>query len=131
MLQFELFYKINNIIIVMCLYPKELVLHYEQNTLSSIFPWIKTKLLYPYLAITKRRLSKDSTPVSASTQGSVCWVKVRFNFIAEYPDELTINVCAYNIYVLSLSLSLSLFFSLFNNESYLLNYFRKMNGWKY
>ena len=68
------------------------MLYYEQNTLSNSFPGVNTKLRYPYLAVTEGRLSNDSTAVSASTRGSVCLAKVRFNFMAQYPDELTIKV---------------------------------------
>ena len=77
---------------ILCLFPKELVLYYEQNTLSTNFPGINTKLLYPCLAVTEVRLSNDSTPVSASTQGSEFWVQVRFSYKAECQDELTITV---------------------------------------
>ena len=72
------------------------MVHYQQNSLGFVLPGIETKLLYPYSEVSRGRSSSYSTTMStASTQESECWVQVCFNFTAEHPDELTLNVCTW------------------------------------
>ena len=80
---------------------KELVVHYQLNTLGVSFPGMDTKLVYPYLDVLEaqhrtkyKSLIPDST--KSSKQDKEHWVEVLRDFIAKSPDELTVHVCMLN-----------------------------------
>ncbi len=96
---------------------KELVYYYQHNSLGSSFPGVDTTLRYPYRDMIEsggstrsrstsntpappipipRSMGRTSSPSSenvSSSQLAERWANVMFAFHAEYPDELTIDVC--------------------------------------
>ena len=90
---------------------QELVAYYQHNSLGSSFPGVDTTLRYPYrdmldVGATRPR-SVSTTPApprpsprnvggTGSPTGNSLVEKladVMFAFVADYPDELTIDVC--------------------------------------
>lgn len=95
---------------------QELVAYYQHNSLGSSFPGVDTTLRYPYRDMTDvggntrprstsatpappaplvpspRNMGRTASPTS-DTQQSERWADALFAFHAEYPDELTIDVC--------------------------------------
>lgn len=89
---------------------QELVAYYQQNSLGSSFPGVDTTLRYPYKELmegpgTRPRSTSNppgppllppaphpmhvaSPPLPAGDK----WANVLFTFVAEFPDELTIEV---------------------------------------
>ncbi len=95
---------------------QELVAYYQHNSLGSSFPGVDTTLRYPYrdmidggasirsrstsatpapLVPSPRNMGRTASPTSDanSSQQLERWADVLFPFHAEYPDELTIDVC--------------------------------------
>ena len=83
--------------------------YYQQNSLGSSFPGVDTTLSHPYQemaeamgvggpAVAERRSRSTSIPPAPNfpppshPPQADRWAEVLFNFIAEYPDELTIDV---------------------------------------
>ena len=83
--------------------------YYQQNSLGSSFPGVDTTLSYPYSDVAEtagggggsaaeRRSRSTSIPPAPNfpppshPPHADRWAEVLFNFIAEYPDELTIDV---------------------------------------
>ena len=84
---------------------KELVAYYQHNSLGSSFPGVDTTLRYPYRdmidggATTRvpspRNMARAASPTSDTNSSQLVerWADAMFTFHAEYPDELTIDVC--------------------------------------
>lgn len=85
--------------------------YYQHNSLGSSFPGVDTTLRYPYRDMidggTTRSRSTSATPApplpSPRNVGGTAsptdtnlverLADVMFDFVADYPDELTIDVC--------------------------------------
>lgn len=101
-------------------FSQELVAYYQQNSLGSSFPGVDTTLSQPYHDVAdtaatggggtaaERRSRSTSIPPAPNFPPpshpplADRWAEVLFNFTAEYPDELTIDVS--NIIILMLQL---------------------------
>lgn len=84
--------------------------YYQQNSLGSSFPGVDTTLSQPYHDVAEapgaggaggaaeRRSRSTSIPPAPNfpppshPPQADRWAEVLFNFVAEYPDELTIDV---------------------------------------
>ena len=85
--------------------------YYQQNSLGSSFPGVDTTLSFPYNEVAEtvgggggggsaaeRRSRSTSIPPApkfpppSHPPHADRWAEVLFNFVAEYPDELTIDV---------------------------------------
>lgn len=90
--------------------------YYQHNSLGSSFPGVDTTLRYPYRDMIEgsgsvrsrststtpappvpspRNVGRTASPTADSNSSQLVerWADVLFAFHAEYPDELTIDVC--------------------------------------
>lgn len=100
--------------------------YYQHNSLGSSFPGVDTTLRFPYkeIADDPRRPRSTSNPPLPPPPNALLppnmgvavvekWADVLFNFTAEYPDELTIDVswactlihCVYTYYYIDIVLA--------------------------
>lgn len=73
--------------------------YYQQNSLGSSFPGVDTTLRYPYKDVAEVGSVVDRQRHAVPVQNSEppipageSWAEVLFTFVAEFPDELTIEV---------------------------------------
>ena len=81
--------------------------YYQQNSLGSSFPGVDTTLSQPYHDVAEapgaggaaERCTQSTSippapnfPPQSHPPHTDRWAEILFNFVAEYPDELTIDV---------------------------------------